>query len=65
MLIGTAVVDDDHELLLIVVLRHASPKTWNAVDPPSPLLLGLICCGAMIYWFRRVIQAGTTGATAR
>jgi K(+)-stimulated pyrophosphate-energized sodium pump len=65
VLIGTAVVGATTMIFsIIVVLTHGlTENLQNLSILHPPFLLGLICGGAMIYWFTGAsIQAVTTGA---
>ena len=62
VLIGTAVVGATTMIFAtILLLKNAGLLNLSLTD--APVLLGLICCGAVIYWFSGAsIQAVTTGA---
>ncbi len=65
VLIGTAVVGATTMIFsIIVVLTHGLTENLQKLSIlHPPFLLGLICGGAMIYWFTGAsIQAVTTGA---
>jgi K(+)-stimulated pyrophosphate-energized sodium pump len=65
VLIGTAVVGATTMIFsIIVVLTHGLTENIDKLSIlHPPFLLGLICGGAMIYWFTGAsIQAVTTGA---